>query len=70
MHICKPDNFMYLNDKYVIYPHVANIVLKYLEEKEGNFDTLKKSSSKTKEYFSSSILVPIPKSAVLSKNKV
>ena len=25
-HICKPDNFIYLNGKSVIYPHVADIV--------------------------------------------
>lgn len=30
-HLCKSDSFMYLNGKKVIYPHVANIVWKYLE---------------------------------------
>ena len=41
-HNCKPDNFLYLNGKNVIYPRVADIVLKYIDENEENFDKLKK----------------------------
>ena len=39
-HICKPHNLIYLNGKNVIYPRVADIVWKYLEENEENFDKL------------------------------
>ena len=33
---------MYLNSKNVIYPQVPDIVWKYLEEEEGNFDKILK----------------------------
>ena len=69
-HIRKSDNFMYLNSKNVIYPCVADIMLKYLEENEENFDKLKKNSSKTGKYSSSSIPVFLPRSIVLCKNEV
>ena len=41
-HICKPDNFMYLNVKNVIYPRLADIVWNYIEEDEQNFNKIKK----------------------------
>ena len=50
-HICKPDNFMYLKGKNVIYPHVVNIVWKYLEEDEGNFGKIKKKLIENKKIF-------------------
>ena len=48
-HICKPDNFMYLNGKNIIYPHVADIVWKHFEEDEGNFDKIEKKLSENKK---------------------
>ena len=39
--IWKPDNFVYLNGKNVIYPYVVDIGWKYFEEDEGNFDKSK-----------------------------
>ena len=50
-HICKPDNFMYLTSKNVIYPLAADIVWKYLEEDEENFDKIKKKLVKDKKMF-------------------
>ena len=50
-HIWKPENFMYLNSKNVIYPCVADIVWKYIEENEENFDKLKKKLIKNKKIF-------------------
>ena len=41
-HICKPDNFMYLNGKNVIYPRVAEIVWNYIGEDRQNFNKIKK----------------------------
>ena len=42
---------MYLNSKNVIYPHVTDIVWKYLEEDEGNFDKIKKKLIENKTIF-------------------
>ena len=50
-HICKRNNFMYLNSKNVIYPHVANFVWKYLEEDEENFDKIKNKLIENKKIF-------------------
>ena len=33
---------MYLNDKIVIHPHIAEIVWKYIEKDETNFHKMKK----------------------------
>ena len=41
-HICKPDNFMYLNGKNVICPRVAEIVWNYIGEDRQNFNKIKK----------------------------
>ena len=59
--ICKPDNFMYLNGNNVIYPHLADIVWKYLEENEGNFDKIKKKVIEKKK-----ISLPIQAHILLS----
>ena len=48
-HICKPGNF--INGKNIIYPHVADIVWKYLEEGKGNFDKIKKKLIENKKIF-------------------
>ena len=50
-HICKADNFMYLNSKKVIYLHATEIVWKYLEEDEENFDKIKKNLIEDKKIF-------------------
>ena len=42
---------MYLNGKSVIYPHVADVVWKYLEADEGNFDQIKNKLIKNKKIF-------------------
>ena len=41
-HICQSDNVMYLNDKIVIHPRIAEIVWKYIEKDETNFHKMKK----------------------------
>ena len=41
-HICQSDNVMYLNNKNVIHPHMAEIVWKYVEKDETNFHKMKK----------------------------
>ena len=43
---------MYLNCKNVIYPHVADIVWKYLKKDEGNFDQIKKKLIENKKNIS------------------
>ena len=50
-HICQPDNFMYLNGKNVIHPHVAETVWKYIEKDEINFDKMKKKLQENKKIF-------------------
>ena len=40
--ICRPDSFMYLTGKTVIYPRVEKIVWNYNEEDEENFNKVKK----------------------------
>ena len=50
-YICKPENFLYLNGKNVIDPHVADIVQKYLEKDEENFEKIKKKLIKNKKIF-------------------
>ena len=50
-HICKPNNFLYLNSKNVIYLQVADIVWKYLEQDEHNFDKIRKKLIETKKVF-------------------
>ena len=46
-HICKPNNFMYLNGKNVIYLRVAETMWNYIEEDKVNFNKIKKGSSTT-----------------------
>ena len=53
--IWKPDNFVYLNGKNVIYPHVADIGWKYFEEDEGNFDKSKNFSLSVRAHILKSI---------------
>ena len=36
-HICRPENFLYLNGKNVIHLHVAENVWKYIEKKLRKF---------------------------------
>ena len=50
-HICKPDNFLYLNLKNVIYLQVADIVWKYLEQDEQNFNKIRKKLIENKKVF-------------------
>ena len=40
--VCKPENFVYLNGKNVIYTPVAEIVWNYIEEDEQNCNKIKK----------------------------
>ena len=50
-YICKPDNFLYLNLKNVIYLRVADIVWKYLEQDEQNFNKIRKKLIENKKVF-------------------
>ena len=50
-HICQPDNLMHLNSKDVIHPHVAEVVWKYIEKDEKNFDKMKKKLQENKKIF-------------------
>ena len=50
-HICNPENILHVNRKNVIYPHVANIVCKYLEKDEENFEKIKKKLIENKKVF-------------------
>ena len=69
-HICKPDDFLYLNSKNVIYPRVSNIVWKCLEQNEQKFDKIRKKLIENKKrYFSLSIPASILKSAALRKSE-
>ena len=67
-HFWKSDNSMYLNGKNVIYPHVPDIVWKYLEEDEETLTKLKRNWSRKNIYFSFSIQAHILKSLALLKN--
>ena len=42
---------MHLNNKNVIYPCVADIVLKYIKENEQNFDKIKKKLIENNKIF-------------------
>ena len=50
-HIWEPDNFLYVNGKNVIYPRVADIVWKYLEQDKQNFDKIRKKLIENKKVF-------------------
>ena len=50
-HICKPNNFLHLNGKNVIYPHVAEIVMNYIEADENNFSKLKRKLTENQKIF-------------------
>ena len=50
-HICQPDNFLYLNEKNVIYPRVAEIVMDYIEADENNFSKLKRKLIENQKIF-------------------
>ena len=40
--ICQPDNFLYLNEKNVIYPRMAEILMNYIKANENSFGKLKR----------------------------
>ena len=49
-HICRLDNFLYLNRKNVIYSRMAQIVMNYIETDENNFLQAKeKANRKSKD---------------------
>ena len=49
-HICRLDNFLYLNRKNVIYSRMAQIVMNYIETDENNFLQAKeKTNRKSKD---------------------
>ena len=48
-HIWKPENFLQLNGKNAISPHVAEIVWKYIEENDENFHKLKQKLTENKK---------------------
>ena len=50
-HICQPDNFLYLNEKNVIYPSVAETVMNYIEADENNFNKLKRKLIENQKIF-------------------
>ena len=50
-HICRPDNFLYLNRKRVIYLRVAQIVMNYIETDENNFGKLKRKLIENQKIF-------------------
>ena len=45
-HICPPENFLYLDEKNVIYLRVAEIVMNYIEADENNLTKLKRKLTK------------------------
>ena len=50
-HICRPEYFFYLNGKNVIYPGVAEIMWKYIEENKENFHKIKQKLIDNKKIF-------------------
>ena len=68
-HICKPNNFMYLNSKIAIYPCVADIVWKYIKENEEKFHKLKKKLIENKKIFQFVYSSSYLRSMVLSRNE-
>ena len=59
-HICNPENILHLNRKNVIYPHIANIVCKYLEKDEENFEKIKKKTHRKQENISICLFMSLP----------
>ena len=51
IHICQPDNFLYLNGKTVIYLRVTETVMSYIEADENNFGKLKRKLIKNQKIF-------------------
>ena len=68
-HICKPDNFLYLNSKNKIYPCVADIFWKCLEQYKQNLDKIRKKFIENKKVFSLSISASILKSTAFLKSE-
>ena len=50
-HICQPENFLYLDEKNVIYLRVAEIVMSYVEPDENIFGKLKRKLIENQKMF-------------------
>ena len=50
-HICLSENFLYLNDKNVLYPKVSEIVWKHIENDENNICLIGKKLIETRKIF-------------------
>ena len=68
-HICKPEHFLYLNGKNVIYLWVAEIVMNYIEANNKNFDKLKRKLIENKKYSSLFIQASTQRYITLSKKE-
>ena len=49
--ICKEEHFLYLSGKNVLYPKIAEIVCKFIEETEKNYRQLRNNLYQFKEIF-------------------
>lgn len=50
-HACQPDNFLYLNEKNVIYLLVTEIVMNYIQANENNFNKLRRKLIENQKIF-------------------
>ena len=50
-HICKENNFLYLNDKNVLQPKVSEIINEYLNEDTENYHEMRNNLSQYKNIF-------------------
>ena len=50
-HICKEDNFLYLNGKNVLQPKVLEVIHDFLKESDSNYKDLRNNLSSYKDIF-------------------
>ena len=50
-HICRKDNFMYMNGKNVLYPRVAEILSEHIKKDGRNFQKMKRVLISNKKIF-------------------
>ena len=50
-HICKDENFLYLNSKNVLHSKVSEIIIDFMKEKKENYLELRNNLSQHKDIF-------------------
>ena len=69
-HICKDENFLYLNGKNVLQPKVSDIITEFLKEEKENYLELRNNLSHYKDILQLYVVMYFPKSTFRLKGEV